>query len=122
MVVDAVYRVVVSGAREWNLTATMRRRFARLPPGTIIVHGNERGADKTADFVAKSMGFQTEHIEADWDHLGNFAGPIRNRQMLDTKPDLVLAFHPDLYGRSKGTRDCVQEARRRGIPVEIFTE
>lgn len=115
-------RVLVTGGREWNLTTTMRKRFAQLPLGTVIIHGNERGADKTADFIAKSMGFETEPFDADWFHLGNEAGPRRNRKMLDTKPDLVLAFHDDLYGRSKGTRDCVQEARRRGIPVELFTE
>jgi len=38
--------------------------------------------------------------------------------MLDEKPDLVIAFHPNL-AESKGTKDCVNEAKRRGIPVEV---
>jgi hypothetical protein len=38
--------------------------------------------------------------------------------MLDLKPDLVIAFHEDL-NVSKGTMDCILEANRRGIKVEI---
>lgn len=40
--------------------------------------------------------------------------------MLDEKPDLVVAFHDALH-RSRGTKDCVEEAQRRGIPVRVFT-
>jgi hypothetical protein len=39
--------------------------------------------------------------------------------MLDMSPDLVLAFHNNIK-ESKGTKDCVSEAARRGILVEII--
>jgi hypothetical protein len=57
--------------------------------------------------------------KADWSKLGLAAGPARNHQMLDQQPDEVWAFHDDM-GRSKGTRECVNEAARRGIPVRMF--
>jgi hypothetical protein len=39
--------------------------------------------------------------------------------MLDTKPDLVLAFQRD---GSRGTQHTIDEARKRGIPVEVHVE
>lgn len=48
------------------------------------------------------------------------AGPLRNRQMLDEVPDLVLAFHAEMQS-SKGTKDCVLEANRRGIKWRVVT-
>jgi hypothetical protein len=41
--------------------------------------------------------------------------------MLDTKPDLVIAFHEDIES-SKGTKDCIKEARRRGIAVDVVSK
>jgi hypothetical protein len=38
--------------------------------------------------------------------------------MLDTGPDLVLAFQRN---GSRGTQHTIDEARARGIPVEVFT-
>jgi hypothetical protein len=34
---------------------------------------------------------------------------------------LVVAFHDDLDGRSRGTHHCAAEARRRGYPVALHT-
>lgn len=58
------------------------------------------------------LGFWVEDFPADWERNGRAAGPIRNRQMLDGKPDLVIAFPG-----GKGTADMVAEAKRRGIAV-----
>ncbi len=41
--------------------------------------------------------------------------------MLNTKPDLVIAFHNNLE-ESKGTKHIVNVARKRGIDVEIIDE
>ena len=38
--------------------------------------------------------------------------------MLNTCPDLLIAFHNDLSS-SKGTKHIVNEARKRGIEVEV---
>src|SRR5574341_1578331 len=51
------------------------------------------------------------------------AGPLRNLALLDWLDQAqcqrrVLAFHHDL-GRSRGTRQCVTAARRRGYPVTL---
>ncbi len=51
--------------------------------------------------------------------MGRRAGPERNIRMLDSTPDLVLAFWD---GQSRGTRHTISEARRRNITVRVVTE
>lgn len=123
--------VVVTGAREWRDEGVIRERLARLPSDTLVIHGDQGneartvGADRIADRVAEDLGLVRAPYPADWEYWeakGNrrAAGPIRNRAMLDACPDLVIAFH-DAIDFSKGTKDCVREARRRGIAVEIIS-
>ena len=93
----------------------------RLDPTTdTVLHGMARGADSLAARAAYELGISVIGFRARWEKFGKAAGPIRNREMLDEKPDLVIAFHDDLES-SKGTKDCVEEARRRGIPVEVIS-
>jgi len=112
-------RVLACGDRNWSDAAKIRERLARLPGDTVIVHGAARGADTLAGLVANRLKLVVEAFPADWERYGRAAGPIRNREMLDTRPDLVIAFHSNL-AESKGTRDCVNEAKRRHIPVEVI--
>ena len=106
--------VLICGDRYWSDREAIRRRLKQLPKDTIIIHGAARGADSIAGEEAKLLGLIVEEFPADWDKYGRAAGPIRNRLMLDRKPDLVIAFHHDL-SKSKGTADTVREATKRGI-------
>jgi hypothetical protein len=111
-------RVLVCGSRDWEKPAMIRERLAQLPPGSTIVHGAARGADLMAASIAIGMRFGVDVFPANWKHYGKAAGYIRNLAMLDTGPDLVLAFQRN---GSRGTQHTIDEARRRGIPVEVFT-
>jgi len=113
--------VLVCGDRDWIDEGLIEKRLSQLPPGTTIVHGAARGADTLAGTVAKRLGFKVIPMPAKWTLYGKAAGPIRNREMLDLKPRLVIAFHPNLE-RSRGTKDCVTEAKRRGITTELIGE
>ena len=113
-------RILVCGGREWNNHARIMARLAPLGQGHVIVHGAARGADTQAGQVAQTLGLVVEAFPANWDKFGKRAGILRNLQMLDTKPDLVIAFHSDIAS-SKGTGHTVGEARRRGIPVEVIS-
>lgn len=113
-------KVLVCGDRNWSDMDKIETRLKRLPEGTTLIHGAARGADTLGGYVAERFcGFKVEAYPADWNKYHRAAGPIRNRQMLDQKPDLVIAFHSDL-ATSKGTKDCVMEARKRKIPVEVI--
>ena len=111
--------VLVCGSRDWTDEGLIAQWLGELPPNTTVLHGDCRGADRIAAKVAKRLGLKVRAFPADWERHGKAAGPLRNRAMLDEGPALVLAFHEDLE-RSKGTRDCVEEARRRGITVEVI--
>lgn len=111
-------KVLVCGGREWRNRVAIRDRLSKLPPGTVVIHGAARGVDRIAGEEAKSLGMMVHEFPAQWGKFGRAAGMIRNQRMLDEAPDLVLAFHVNL-GQSRGTKDMVRRAQRRGIRVEI---
>lgn len=92
-------------------------RLIQLSPETQVIHGNERHVDQFAAACARAFNMpEPQAFPADWERYGKRAGFIRNRQMLDAKPDLVIACWD---GVSPGTKDTIDEAERRGIPVEL---
>lgn len=114
-------RVLICGDRFWNSWSMVKSRMLLLSQSDVVVHGAARGADSIAASLANGMGLAVESFPAEWDKYGKAAGPIRNRAMLDTAPDLVIAFHNNIES-SRGTKDCVFEARRRGIPTEVISD
>jgi len=114
--------VLVCGSRTWGRTPEESRevyyRVWQLPLDAVIVHGGARGADGLAADAARLHGYQAEEFLPDWERHGKRAGILRNLAMLDTNPDLVIAFWD---GQSKGTGHTITEAQKRGIPVEVIT-
>jgi hypothetical protein len=110
--------VLVCGSRDWAYPEIIRRRLLRLPLGVEIIHGGARGADQMAAGLARSLGIPERSEVPDWPLHGRRAGVLRNLKLLDQEPELVIAFWD---GRSTGTEHTIEEARRRGIPVEVFT-
>jgi hypothetical protein len=111
-------RVLVCGSRDWTDWRAIDTRVRALPNGSTVIHGAARGADLLAAGAAVRFGYGVQAFPANWKHYGKAAGCIRNLAMLDTGPDLVLAFQRN---GSRGTQHTIDEARRRGIPVEVFT-
>lgn len=72
----------------------------------LLVHGACRsGADFFADLWARNRRQKVKEYPADWDALGNRAGPLRNAFMFeDAKPNIVIAFPP---GPGGGTLNMV---------------
>ncbi len=115
-------KILVCGDRNWTDRKPIRKALlsiSDLDVIDVVIEGGANGADTLAREVGKELGIIVWEFKADWRKYGRAAGPIRNRQMLDEKPDRVLAFHDDLE-ESKGTKDTVTEARRRGIPVTVI--
>jgi hypothetical protein len=121
-------KVLVCGSRDWGDFDSIYRELSSLPgehePITVIhgaasrlIRGHEQSADMLANSAASQLGFRVERFPADWSR-GKRGGPERNLRMLDQRPDLVLAFQRD---GSRGTQHTINEARKRGIPVEVFT-
>lgn len=116
--------VVVSGDRESSCSykKIIKRELSNLPQKSTVIHGACKGIDITAARIAEKLNLKVKAFpitRKDWTQLGFAAGPLRNRQMLDRNPDMVLAFHPDIL-HSKGTKDMMRQAYNRGIPVWYF--
>lgn len=109
--------VLVTGSRNWQDFNAIFDRLAAEPAHTIVLQGGASGADTMAKKAAFALGFMPLTLDANWATYKLAAGPIRNRAMLDLKPTKVLAF---CRNHSKGTMDCVNEARMRGIPTEVI--
>lgn len=117
-------KILVCGSRNWtneDQIAEVLSEYIQDWPldrdEPTIMHGTAKGADSMAGRLGLELGFWVEEYPADWDKHGRSAGPIRNIEMLDMKPDLVLAFQ---VGKSRGTQHTIDHARKRGIPVRVF--
>lgn len=112
-------KVLVCGSRDWKNADVVWSRLRKLPQDSTIIHGCARGADRIASAVARDFNFNEWRFPARWALDGKRAGYLRNVAMLDEKPDLVIAFWD---GQSPGTKHTIDEARRRGISVEVVSE
>ena len=110
--------ILVCGDRNWKSRSTIAANLSEYQDDTTLIHGGCRGEDIMSEDYAKTRGWKVIRVDADWS-LGLRAGPVRNRKMLDMKPDKVIAFHLNIH-HSKGTRDCVKEAKRREIRIEMI--
>jgi hypothetical protein len=107
-------RVLVCGGRDFHDEEQMQNVLeAYLVQGDTVIHGAARGADALAgDVAGRILGYTVEVYPADWAKYGKSAGPIRNQQMLDTGPELVIAMPG-----GRGTADMIGRAQRAGVKV-----
>lgn len=114
-------RILICGDREWKNRAAIYEVLSKCADDTVIIEGEQRGADKLSREVAEELGFPVLPFPADWNLYRKAAGPIRNARMIkEGHPDLVIAFHNDL-SVSKGTKNMVNQAQKAGIPVVIIS-
>ena len=113
-------RIMVTGSRYWTdvtaLGLALQSEAGATPPADLtLIHGDAQGADRAAASYAEGLGWTVQAYPPD----PPGAGPqltARNQAMIDSGPDVVLAF--PLPG-SVGTWDTVNRAKRAGITVRI---
>jgi len=108
-------RLLVTGGRNFDDRGLMWSTLDRLHAEhqfTLLIHGDARGADRLAGEWAQDLGIDVLACPADRKRYGRGAGPKRNRQMLDQKPDLVVAVPGD-----SDTRHMVIIAEDAGVKV-----
>lgn len=109
-------RICVCGGRDYNdrekLWRVMDTAKAIMPNFTLI-HGDAKGADSLADDWARHREINVERFPADWDKHKRAAGPIRNRQMIASGIDLLIAFPG-----GRGTADMVAACKKAEVAVK----
>jgi hypothetical protein len=111
-------RVCVTGGRTFTDRTWLWAGLEYLHniyPITEIIEGGQTGADVRAREWAKYRGIKCTTVEADWNKYDRAAGPIRNAQMADMRPDVVLAAPGKV-----GTANMIEAARTRGLNVVML--
>jgi YspA, cpYpsA-related SLOG family len=108
-----VTTVLVTGSRWWSDEKRIEESLLKIQPSRVLV-GDALGADSICRRVCRRHGIPYKVFPAHWTELGRAAGPMRNQEMIDAGPNLVLAF---LHPKSIGTVDTINRAVKAGILV-----
>lgn len=126
-------RILITGSRTWTNVALLESYLDSLlaEHGHIdLAHGASKGGG--ADKFAAAWAWDNRDHVTEWPYPvrsgptgidGNHQGAPLNRNtrmLVGFLPELVLAFRSD--GKSNGTDDCVDKARRLGYDVEMVYE
>ena len=112
-------RTLVCGDRHWT-DREIVYGFLSTIPITLLIEGEARGADRISCDYARDNNLPCAPYPANWEKYHRGAGHIRNKQMLNANPELVIAFHPDIAS-SRGTRNMVEQSLRAGKDVIIVS-
>lgn len=108
-------KVIVCGGRTYrdreHLFSWLDKFHAKNPI-TLLIEGGARGADRLAWEWAEERNIAWVEKKADWDLYGKFAGPIRNKAMLEVNPDAVIAFPG-----GTGTADMIRQAKAADVKI-----
>ena len=111
-------KVIVAGGRDFEdyvLLSTELNIFLENESDIEIVSGGASGADYLGNKYAVFNRYNIKYFPADWANKGRTAGHIRNQQMADYA-DALIAFWD---GKSKGTKDMIDKANKKGLKVVI---
>jgi hypothetical protein len=120
------WRILICGSRDWPYRSHVFNRVeklhAELRGNLLIIAGGAAGPDSWAVEAAKRLDIETIVVQPTWRRpngsLNTEAGRERNIQMLDMRPDFVIAFW---YNESGGTAHTIRNAQIRDIRTEINT-
>jgi hypothetical protein len=111
-------KVIIAGCRHIADIAPVLEAIQRAPFGdeiTEVVCGGTIGVDGNGAAWAQSKGIPVRWFRAAWSIHGKSAGPMRNRQMAEYADGLIAVWD----GASRGTKNMIHEAERRGLRVFI---
>ena len=122
LIIDSItkYKVIVARCRDFADYELLKEKCDfylqnKKPEIIVIVSGHASGADTLGERYAQERGYETEVYPADWKTNGRAAGPIRNAQMAAVA-DALIAFWD---GKSRGTKNMIDTATKRGLQVAV---
>lgn len=116
-------RILITGSRDWDdeqLIEDALEFWSELATGqqtTLISGACPTGADAIAEKLAERWGWTIERHPADWSTHGKRAGYLRNKEMVDSKPDLCVGF---VKNNSRGATMTLRLAEEAGIPTRRY--
>lgn len=112
-------RILVTGSRDWGDEAIVRNALEslRVSWATLVSGACPTGADAIAERLAEQWGWTIERHPAEWKKYGRSAGPRRNKEMVDSKPDICVGF---VKNNSRGATGTLKMAEEAGIPTRRY--
>ena len=115
--------IIIAGCRDFNDYAVVEKEVMNYIGKFIdkveieIISGGASGVDALGERFAKEHSLGLKVVPADWKTYGRSAGPRRNEQMARMAGTLI-AF---LDGKSRGTKNMIDTAKRLGLRVKTVT-
>lgn len=116
--------LLIAGSRTFEERELLYRVVDEVLAGdneAVIIEGGAAGADSLAKDYALEHGLELLEFKADWKQYGRAAGPKRNDEMVNyikEKDGEALYFWDE---ESKGTKQCIESAKRKEVPVRVWS-
>lgn len=116
-----LFKVIIAGTRNFNDYSILCEYVDRMlvnkknSDDIVIVSGHCRGADALGERYANERGYAIEMYPPDWEKYGKSAGVRRNREMANNANALIAFWD----GKSRGTKNMIEEARACGLLVRV---
>ena len=111
-------RVIIAGGRDFSDYQLLKDRvnyYMSNASDVVVICGEAKGADLLGKNLAKENKWLVKSFPAKWELHGKSAGHIRNKEMADNA-DVLVAFWD---GKSRGTANMIEIAKKKGLPVRI---
>lgn len=113
------YKVIIAGSRSFCDYSILRDCCDEILSETCkiaIVSGTAKGTDMLGERYATEKAYPILRFPADWKKFGRAAGIIRNAEMA-RHANALIAFWD---GKSTGTKNMIDTARKNGLKVSII--
>ena len=116
-------RIIICGSRDFDNKPLCFDTLDKILPlygETEIISGHAKGADIFGEEYAQMHSIKLSVFKPDWAKYGRGAGPIRNREMLkyaSGRTPVIIAFWD---GKSKGTKNMIDQANKAGAVVHVI--
>lgn len=110
-------RTIIAGSRtvHWYPVVADAVWESGITP-SVVLSGGADGVDRLGERWAREHRVPFERYLARWDEFGRVAGVIRNAEMARTAEALIAVWE----GKSRGTADMIDRARRQGLTVFVY--
>lgn len=129
------FNVIISGGRDFSDYELMKSKCDAIlsdKKNIKILSGTAKGADTWGEVYAKERGYVVHYYPAPWDSIGGKpeheigvtkggeeywkrAGIKRNETMAKGADALILFWN----GKSKGSEDMLNRARKHGLKIRV---
>jgi hypothetical protein len=120
-------KTIIAGGRDFTHSEYLAQvlQFLSLPITEVVSGGQKSYDDESgicygADYLGEKWAQQNQipvtQFPANWKDHGKVAGPMRNEEMADYA-DFLIAFWD---GKSRGTKNMIENMKRRKKPYTVF--